>query len=348
MVIYPRHLRFLAVGILTLAATSCLAPAEPTERETGAAKGYLLCFWNVENLFDDHLDNRPNKADQEYDRWFAHDPHALQLKLAHLSKAIVDLNDGMGPDIVAIAEVESERAADLLRQAMNERLSDPSLHYEHVLMKEPTGGRHIAPAIITRLPVRRDRTRLHGKLLRILEGRVVVNGHELVIMACHWSSRVSDKNGDGRGRYGDQIYGAVNAMYKSNPKMDVVICGDFNDPPDAPSVTRHLRATADRDAVLSSRGSLLLLNLMAGKDPARFGTHYYKQWYMFDQIVVSPGMLEDEGWSCDPDSVRTVNTLYRPNDRQRRPWRFGNEHDRFERGCSDHFPVTVQLRVEGT
>ena len=59
-------------------------------------------------------------------------------------------------------------------------------------------------------------------------------------------------------------------------------------------------------------------------------------------------MLDPAGWSCDPDSVKTIDTLTRRGDPSRRPWRFGNEKDnRFERGYSDHFPVTVRLKVQG-
>jgi hypothetical protein len=61
--------------------------------------------------------------------------------------------------------------------------------------------------------------------------------------------------------------------------------------------------------------------------------------------VVSPGLLDDHGWSCDPESAEVVNSLVRPGDRQRRPWRFGSERDQFPRGYSDHFPVTVRLKV---
>jgi hypothetical protein len=92
----------------------------------------------------------------------------------------------------------------------------------------------------------------------------------------------------------------------------------------------------------------LLLNLMAGKDPNRFGTLYHKQLLIYDQIVVSPGLLDDAGWTCAPDSVTTVNTLTRPGSRTRAPWRFGNERDTGSgRGYSDHFPVTVSLKVQG-
>ena len=78
-------------------------PAHPSE--------YLFCHWNVENFFDDKNDKRHNKADQEFDEWFANDKQALNLKLAKLTEALLRMNDGHGPDILAICEVESTRAA---------------------------------------------------------------------------------------------------------------------------------------------------------------------------------------------------------------------------------------------
>jgi endonuclease/exonuclease/phosphatase family metal-dependent hydrolase len=328
-----------------------LLPAGCKSRPESAAEidpqQYLFCFWNVENLFDDRLDGRENKADKEFDSWFARDPAALRLKLDHLSQALLQLNDGKGPDILAVVEVESRRAAELLQQALNSRLADPSLHYTHLLMKELAAGRHIAPAILTRLPVLGERTRLHGSRLRILEGHINVGGHDLVVIASHWTSRNSDGHGEHRDKYGDQIHGVYRAMYTSNPQVDFLVSGDFNDPPDAPSVTEHVRAIGDLQAVLQSRSDPLLLNLFADKNAQTgFGTHFYAgRWEIFDQIAISPGLLDAQAWSCDPESVRTVNALVQPGDRRRRPWRFGSEHDKHPRGTSDHFPVTVRLRV---
>jgi endonuclease/exonuclease/phosphatase family metal-dependent hydrolase len=340
----------LVAVILGILPGGCTRPPELAPAVESAHDSYLFCFWNVENLFDDHFDNRENKADREYDAWFAKDRATLQLKLDHLSLALVELNDGRGPDILAVAEVESVRAAQALQEALNRRLADPSLHYTNVLMKEVKAGRHLAPAIITRLPVKRDRTRLLRPPLRILEAHVQANGHDLIVIASHWTSRVSDEHGQQRDKYGDQIYGAFKGMYKSNPAVDLLICGDFNDSPDAPSVTEHLRATGNLQAVLHPATDPLLFNLFADKDPAAgWGTHYHaRKWYLFDELVVSPGLLDGEGWSCDLPSVRTVNTLVRPGlgGKQRPPWRFGSEHDRAPRGYSDHFPVTVRLKVQ--
>jgi endonuclease/exonuclease/phosphatase family metal-dependent hydrolase len=332
----------VAIGLLGLGLSLGRGPAA-----NGRGEGYLFCFWNVENLFDDQHDHRESRADQEFDAWFASRPEDLRLKLSHLSEALVRLNRGRGPDILAVAEVESVRAAELLRDALNNRLKDPSLHYTHVIMKNVAGGRHIGTAILTRLPVQEARTHLHGSRQRILEGRVQVRGHELVIVASHWTSRVNDDQGHGRDKYGDVIYGIYKNMYRNNPKVDFLVCGDFNDPPEAESVTTHLHATRDNRAVQFPSNQPLLLDLFADKDPkAGWGTHFFNgRWYIFDHIVISAGLLDRQGWSCDPKSVQTINSLHREADRQRRPWRFGNEHDMRPRGYSDHFPVTVRLFV---
>jgi exonuclease III len=220
-------------------------------------------------------------------------------------------------------------------------------------MKEVSGGRHIGTAVLTRLRVSRDRTRLLGSRQRILEVHLDVNDHPLVVIASHWASRIEKGSERRRDHYADAIYGRVRGMYTANRKVDVLICGDFNDTPDDPSVTDHLHATGDIETVRRSEEGLRLLNLMAGKDPDRYGTHYYnRRWYIFDQVVVSPGMLDGQGWSCEPGSVRTVKEagrpLYNPRDPKQRPWKFGGPRTPAgSHGYSDHFPVTVQLKVAG-
>ncbi len=318
----------------------------PPDQANDSRSEFLFCFWNVENLFDDHLDHRDGPGDLEYDTWFARDAVSLKTKLDHLCKTLLSLNEGRGPDILAIAEVESERAAELLKDALNSKLSDPALHYGQPLMKEVSGGRHIAPAILTRLSVQRDRTRLLNRNLRILEGHLLVNGQPLVVLASHWTSRQSDERGLGRDKYADRLYAQFKAMYLTNASVDLLICGDFNDTPNDDSVVKYLHATADRAAVLQSRGeNPLLYSLSAGRDPKRFGTHFYRQPLIFDQIVVSPGLLDDRGWTVEADTLDTINQFRRRNDTQNRPWGFGREKDRGERGYSDHFPVTVKLKV---
>src|SRR5262249_1334054 len=130
----PRPALFLlgAVVILVVLFVFVVLPVlrrsapPPPSRE-----GYLFCFWNVENLFDD-VNDRRSKIDEKYDNEFADAPELLKLKLDHLSSVILAMNDGKGPDILAVAEIESERALDLLRDRLNNGLGDRAVPYQHM------------------------------------------------------------------------------------------------------------------------------------------------------------------------------------------------------------------------
>jgi endonuclease/exonuclease/phosphatase family metal-dependent hydrolase len=342
--------------------------AEDTKPADKAEHGHLFCFWNAENFFDDVEDKRPFKPDDEYDTWFAKDnAKVFKQKLKNLTEVLLKMNDGKGPDIIALAEVETLRAVEKLHDSLNDHLKDPKLHYKHIVYKDPKGGRNIATAVLTRLDVVDNETRLIGRRQRILEAHVTANGHELVIIASHWTSRVSskdDKEGEGRDGYAQKIYDRFLALHQKNAKVAFLVCGDFNDDPDDESVVKYLNATSDVKKVKAGGDKPPLLNLMADRGleivadkelqtaPKGPGTHFYRGWHIFDQIVISPGLLDKEGWSCDPDSVRIVNNLTAvPKGRSKgRPHDFGSPHEEEpleERGYSDHFPVTVRLKVQG-
>lgn len=314
----------------------------------------VFMFWNVENLFDDRDDPR-NSTDEPYDNWFAEDAAARRLKYDHLADVILKVNDGRGPDVFAAVEVESVRAAELLRDAMNAKLPAGAAKFEHIAMKElaANAGRHIAPCVISRLPLDSARTKLLGSnSLRILETHLADREADLCLVVSHWTSQRSDdgsRKGSGRDRYGTTIYREYERVMKANPDADFLVCGDFNAPPDSEPVAENLHMTARRGDVVPARSNPKLLGLLSGKPADKFGTHYYSgKPLIYDQIGVSPGMLDDKGWSCDPESVRVpTEGLLRDRGRVRRPWRFGDKHDNPQgRGFSDHFPVVVNLRIK--
>jgi len=317
----------------------------------------LFCWWNVENLFDDKEDKR-NAIDKEYDVPFAENEKLRNLKLDRIATALLKMNDGKGPDVIAICEVESVRAADLLRATLNKKLEDAKidkkLEYKNVVMKNLDAGRHIAPAIITRMNVAPQLTRMHGNRLRILEAHLYVNGHDLCIMASHWTSQLKQRDGTdgdiGREKYAVAIYEAFRAAAKKNVDTDFLVCGDFNDTPDAQPVAKVLGAIGDKNKVKPTDNEPFLLDLLTGKDPNKFGTIFYNgKPLIYDQICASPGLLDDKGWSVDVESVRTETAgLMRKGATRREPFRFGNPGHNMkddDRGFSDHFPVTVRLKV---
>ncbi|HZV06743.1 MAG TPA: endonuclease/exonuclease/phosphatase family protein [Gemmataceae bacterium] len=345
-------LRFGLVMVLVVAA-GCNAPAPPTTPTDG---DYLFCFWNTENFFDNKVNGWHNEPDKDFDRWFADNRALFEQKIKNLTEVLAALNEGKGPDILALAEVETEStAAEALKESLNKALKPGTPPYRHILMKNPHGGRNIATAIITRLPVVADRTQLHGKRLRILEGHIEVDGRDLAVLATHWTSRVSDKQGEGRDKYADAIYGRFRAMHRANADVSLLICGDFNDNPDDPSVTTNLHATGDLDRVKANGDPPPLYDLFANlwsEKKEGIGSHFYRgKAFLFDQIVVSPGMVNGRGgWQCLIDTAAIVKHRFVvPRGRNKgHPLAFGNEKEKVplaERGVSDHLPVTVRLRV---
>jgi endonuclease/exonuclease/phosphatase family metal-dependent hydrolase len=343
---YPELTQSLRPGVPAVEKPVAATPtSRPTPPPTAGPRDFVIGFWNCENFFDDQDDHRNGQGDKEYDALFAKHPELFKLKLDKLTEGILSLNNGRGPDIMAIVEVESVRAAQMLQATLNGRL-DPSLHYRNLLMKEMNSGRHIAPAILTRLPVNASRTRVVGSRQRILEGHVVVDEHDLTIIVGHWTSRLQKDGPAKRMEYGEKMYGDANALYHGNPKADILLCGDFNDNPTDPSVVQGLRSVNDPRMLASPDGHLRLFSLFGAWTPrSGYGTLYYQGWNLFDQFHVSPGMLDAEGWRCDPASVRIGNHLAQPSDPQHRPWRFGGEHEKGVRGYSDHFPVALGLHV---
>jgi hypothetical protein len=355
------HLPFrarLAIASIGLVAVSVFlivhlsrvrAPAEApsSSPKSIGPKSVVLCVWNLENLFDDRDDQR-RPPDEEFDSWFVTDPETRSRKYRRITEALIRLNGGHGPDIIAANEVESVRALAMLRESLNDRLPAAAARYDHLAMVELDAGRHIAPGVISRYPL--SSARLLGRQQRILQAKVTVNGHELLLITSHWTSQATDRgDNESRGRfaYANTIHSAYSSAMRGNPSMDVLVCGDFNDSPEAKSVAQNLHVSGNPSLVTPDAVPPRLFGVLSGKSPSQFGTYYYDRPLIYDHVALSPGLLDERGWSYIPDSVRVATDgLMRSGSLARRPWRFGSRgDDALGRGYSDHFPLLVTLRV---
>lgn len=347
VLVHPWAVPALVILLLVLLAVWLqqgppVAPVPPPPPPPAAAEGYLFCTWNVESLFDDR-DDPALKDDME--DWLGNDPVALQSKLSLLANALLAQNGGRGPDLLALVEVENRRAVELLRDALNARLPTP-WHYNYLVHRDNLTGRRIEPALLSRLPAEDGPEADSFGIRRILEARVQVAGAPLTVLVSHWTSRLRSGTEAKRAAYADALYNAFLRRYRRDPAADVLLCGDFNDEPDDPSVTQHLHATADVALVRAGGNPPRLLDLMAGRDPARYGTyHYHGQWQIFDHLVVSPGLLDPADWWILPGTLQVENGPTLTAGRDGHPRRFGNARNANPRGPSDHFAVTVRLRV---
>jgi endonuclease/exonuclease/phosphatase family metal-dependent hydrolase len=305
-------------------------------------EGYLFCTWNVENLFDDRDD--PQNRDPDED-WFALHPKAVHEKVELLARALLMQNDGRGPDILALVEVENRRAVELLREALNSALPSP-WQYTGLIHRDNVSGRRIEPAILTRLAIRDDLTRTFGTR-RILEGQLEAEGVPLTVLVSHWTSRLRDGNEEKREAYADVLYEAVLERLQRDPSADILLAGDFNDEPHDSSLIEHLNTTNNPAEVREGDARPRLLDLTARLDPTTSGTYYYNgRWEILDHVIASPGLLDPAGWFVRIGSVRVVNDRSLSFGRDRRPRRFGGPSNPNPRGPSDHFAVTVRLRLD--
>lgn len=340
----PRWLIALLVlaGIVFLLDSFQRIPRTQAPVPPASTEGYLFCSWNVENLFDD-VDDPKNQ--DPLDAWFASDPRALEQKHDLLAESLLSLNDGRGPDILALVEVENRRAVELLRQAINRRLPT-EWQYTEIAHQDNISGRRIEPAILTRLPLDPSGMRTFPAGRRLLGARITIDDQPLEILVGHWTSRLTDQDGAKRLSYAQEMYATYQEIEQvSRNSADVLICGDFNDEPDDESLRLGLRATGDVSSVVAGAGldQPRLLNLLAGRDPESFGTYRYRnRWQILDHLIVSPGLLEGKGWAV---AVETLQTINGPSlqDGRGGPLRFGNENNPNPRGPSDHFAVCVRL-----
>jgi endonuclease/exonuclease/phosphatase family metal-dependent hydrolase len=337
-------------GVLALT----LPPGSTSGQVKLGPRTFTLAFWNVENLFDDKENPKLEDADREFDKFFAANPKMLQAKLDNLAKVLLDSKEfaGKGPDILCLAEVESQRAVELLRERLHAGLKDKRDHYTHLVYLDPAGGRSIATALLSRVAVV-GKPELLSTQRRILKVTLQHNKHPLTVVVSHWSSRISDKTGRGRAAYAEAIHRDYAQMVAADPKVRYLVCGDFNDGPDDPAVTKSLHATGEVKAVLEWKPGQRAIFYNPFMELAKKGkaTLYFGPTpFVFDQIVLSPGLLEPGGWEYRNRSASIVELLafeHRASN-TKRPDRFGGPDDKRpldSRGASDHYPVKIELKV---
>src|SRR3954471_15966888 len=102
----------VVVLVMLVALISWLLDQGPGRRLAGPVpaptrEGYLFCSWNAENLFDDQDDPKSHDEDED---WFGRHPEMVRRKVELLADALLRQNEGRGPDILALVEVENRRA----------------------------------------------------------------------------------------------------------------------------------------------------------------------------------------------------------------------------------------------
>ncbi|MCB9233028.1 MAG: hypothetical protein H6581_15330 [Bacteroidia bacterium] len=339
----------LLVGMLGLSATS----KAPDSAKKG--KFISLGFYNVENLFD--LADDPNKNDNEFlpEGTYKWTPENYVVKLGNLARAISDLGDPDGPELLGLAEVEN-------RTVIEDLIATPALEkggYDIVHAESPD-DRGIDVALIYKKKYFRP---LVQKSLRVAMADVpdfktrdilMVKGifgkkDTVHIFVNHWPSRRGGEaeSSPKRELAASVLKSAVDSLLQINSQAKIAIMGDFNDDPNNKSLNEVLQA-----APLENLKSASLINLMYNMEAETgMGTlMYQRQWNLFDQVILSKAFFEPKSKSstCIPQSAGIHHPEWMEvadGDWKGAPRRSYIRGEFLKDGCSDHFPVFVHLTL---
>ena len=263
-----------------------------------------VAFWNVENLFD--TDDDPNlEGDEEFTpdgpkKWT---PGRFGLKTKKLARVIKDMNDGRGPDVLGMCEIENRGVIE----SLSARLEPLGRDYK-IVHKDSPSDRGIDCALIYdagRLELKgsdfifvdADNTR------DIVEARFQAGGGQLYVFVNHWPSRSTNPE-PARITAAKALRARVDELLETDEDAEIVIVGDLNDYPPNVSVTDHLRARKDPDSL--APGDLFNSMWPVHDDPGA-GTYVYKnKWDVLDHVILSPGLLDDAGLHWKEGSTKVV------------------------------------------
>ncbi len=329
--------RLLAAAIL-LALTTLLATGQG--RPAPVPEGpFFAMFWNVANLFDTVDDPEVEGRDRS-------DPVQLAERLRRMRAIVSRVNWGRGPDILLLAEVESE---EMIRAVAGKG-------YE-IVFDRGRYRRGLNVGMATRLPViskeyldpeTTGRTILHAVL--------GVGGKEhLHVFALHFKSKYNRATTTEETRADEELRSTearflqerLRRILEKDPGADLLVMGDFNEHyRDSlfrrDLLTREVRRgdrrpdTGDADHRLVNLGGALQQSYPSG------GTVYYHPyWSIFDNILVSEEMLAPGGIETTPReawigvSWDLLNNFGTP----------AHFNPKYPTCVSDHLPVILRFRL---
>ncbi len=321
---------------------------------------YYIAWWNVENLFDVY--NSPDRPEWlqkklagELTGWTK---DVLARKVQNLGNIITMMNEGNGPDILGLCEIENQNVLTWLLKNL------PGLNRNYkVVHHDMSDDRGIDIAFIYDAEKFLFEESFHYVVLKrnatrdILQANFVTkSGSPLILIGNHWPARSAGEQESEPYRIiaAETMSYWLERIFEIRGNNTPVLCmGDFNDEPFNKSITDYALNTGSRMKVLNSR-TPRMFNLMWPFFGKTGGTYFYDNFpLIFDQFMASRELLKKNGvihLALDNTdnylvNIETFAPMVAPGDYPR-PISFGRPSEKSSfnpNGYSDHFPVSVIL-----
>lgn len=318
-----------------------------------------FAFWNLQNLFDTVDD--PNKDDESFlptgeMEWTE---ERLDNKMYNLARIIRSMNNGLGPDLLGVCEVENQNVLDLM---INKYLSD--LNFKIAYLESPD-NRGIDNGLIFKadkfklLNVQADTIHLSDSWpTRLVFGANLLtnNDEKLTVFVNHWPSRSGGQieSEPNRIEAAKTLRQSIDRIFQHDSEAKIFVIGDFNDEPTNVSILTTLNAQpiyceAVGDMTAIEDDETDLFNLSYKTYVSGLGTYKYKNdWNMLDQIIVSRSLITDKNffYICNSFEIYKPELMItKSGDFKGTPFpTYGGR--RYLGGYSDHFPVIAEFKIK--
>ncbi len=335
----------ITVGLLLL--STVLHAQEERKYKAG-----IIAFYNVENLFDTIDD--PNIRDEEFlpdgpNRW---NTGRYLNKIDRLSEVIAGIGTEFSPDgpaVLGLAEIENKAVVeDLIAHPRIKDRKYEIIHYDSPDRRGVDVGLIYQPKYFQ--PYNSESYTLYVKDMPYFYTRdqLVVSGmfdgEPIHLIVGHWPSRSGGEKRSlplrmAAAKLARHI---VDSIQQLDPHAKIIVMGDLNDNPNNKSITDGLKAKGSRKNLKEGE----LYNPMFALYKRGIGSNAWRDtWSLFDQIIISQSLLDEDFSSYQMKSARVYNKLemtQRSGRFKGYPWRtfVGTEH---QGGYSDHFPTYILL-----
>lgn len=320
---------------------------------------YGIGFYNLENLFDTCHDE--GKRDYEFlpDGSYRWNGLKYRHKLHNMARVLADMGTDVLPDIgcaaIGVSEVENSKALDDL--VAQPALSSRGIKYVHIEGPDKRGvdcAMLYNPALFKvkgqkLLPYIPDATMDAGYTTRgflTVDGEMA--GEPVTVIVCHWPSRFAGS--PYRERAAALVKDIKDSIIAASPETKVFVMGDMNDDPTNASMKDVLRAKGELKNVKQGDMYNPWYNILVKQGT---GTLTYQgSWNLFDQIVMTPNVVNTDGGKDFSELKYWKNQIFRRDYLFQTEGRYKGNPKRTHAGgvwldgFSDHLPVVVYLVKE--
>lgn len=320
---------------------------------------YAVGFYNLENLFDTCHDAGKNDYDFLPNGSYAWNGLKYTNKLHNMARVLSEMGTdrlkGVGCAFIGVSEVENSKAlTDLVSQP---ELKARNFQFVHI---EGPDRRGIDCALLYNPKLFTPESSVLHPYVQKLEkdsnyhtrGFLTVNGtlagEPVTVIVCHLPSRFSGPFYRNQGA--EQVTAIKDSIIKADPLRKIFVMGDMNDDPIDPSMKDYLRGRANINEVGDADMYNPWYNVLTKQ---RTGTLLYNgAWNLFDQILLSPQLLDREG-KKDYSSLKfysnqvfTRDYLFQTEGKYKGSPKRTTAGGVWLNGYSDHLPVVVYLLKE--